>query len=1157
MIFRLAFRRLFQFSFIKPRRPASRQVRNFTKLRMSVLEDRTVPTAAYALSGTNLLSFDTATPTTTTSIAITGVPAFETLVGIDVRPQNGYLYGLGVDHLANTSTLYAISARTGVAGVVGTASQIAFVDAVGAPVDLPDPATAGYGFDFNPSADRVRVVTSTGLNFRVDPNTGRPADGNLNLMVAPPETNPDGPVSGVSGVDGTAYTNNIANNGSITTQYTISSATRQIFVQNPPNSGAQTLPQNVTLNGNPLNFTAVNGFDIPVGVNAAASNAAVTSGSAFAVLNVGGVTSLYSINLVNGQATVVGNVGDGATAVQGFTVFETPAVGTRQIVALSADGLNLQRFRSDTPTTVTPVAIDTTALAVGEQMVGIDFRPRTGQLIGLAINATTNAGSVYIVDPQTGALTRIGAAGAITYVDASGTTVDLPLPSAGYGFDFNPTVDRIRITTETGLNFRINPVDGTPVDGNLALTPNPAGVNPDGPVRGLPAGSTGVGATAYTNSFGQAAGVTTQYTLDAGSNSLFIQNPPNDGTQTNQIPIRVNGSPLDFVAINGFDIPSEVTVTTGNSPVVSGYAFAVLTVGTSTQLYVINLVNGNATAIGNVNVGATGLAGLALGDAPPVPTPTVTLTSTNVTLNENSVSNSTTITLTRSGPTTLPLEVQLSQSLNGASASDFTLVAGSGATFDPVRRVVTFGVGSANASLTFTAVNDIQAEGVEQVTFTVVDTPDYNLGTTVQQVVTINFNDTVVTNRNQSGEGSVRQAIANANAIPGPNTITFEGSIFTDATPDFIILTYLRVTETGSANALTITGPNAAPLFFSGNLTSRPLFVEANAFLNLSNVSIIRGNVVGVSSGAGLYNAGTTNLSQVTFNNNFAPGLGGAIYNSGTLSLDRVTISGNRANRLGGGIYTAGTLTVTRSTIANNRSNFDGGSTSSDRGGGLATTTAASTTLNSTIVARNFFGTDFTTADDIVGSIDTGSRNNLIGTGGAGGLTNGTNENLVGIVNPLLAPLADYGGLQFTHALLPGSPALNSGATTNTGTDQRGSNVFNRPDIGAFESQGFTLAIVAGDNQSSPINAQYASNLVVSVTANDSTEPVNGGQVSFTRPATGASLTYRVNPIRPTIVGGRAQIFANANGTAGAFDVIASVVGGNSVTFDLTNTASS
>src|SRR5262245_50552659 len=139
--------------------------------RLVALEPRDVPAAAFALAGSTLLAFDTSTPTVTKTIAVTGVNAGETLVGIDFRPQNGVLYGLGVDAAANTGTLYAISVRTGFAAAVGSPGSVQLTTDGVTKVDLPDPAVLGYGFDFNPAADRIRVVAGA-LNFRIDPNTG-------------------------------------------------------------------------------------------------------------------------------------------------------------------------------------------------------------------------------------------------------------------------------------------------------------------------------------------------------------------------------------------------------------------------------------------------------------------------------------------------------------------------------------------------------------------------------------------------------------------------------------------------------------------------------------------------------------------------------------------------------------------------------------------------------------------------------------------------------------------------------------------------------------------------------------------------------------------------------------------------------------------------
>ena len=94
------------------------------RLAVEALEDRLTPAVAFALSGAapgvgNLLAFDTASPAVVKEVTITGVNPAETLVGIDFRPQNGLLYGLGVNATLDTATLYVISTRTGQAAIVG------------------------------------------------------------------------------------------------------------------------------------------------------------------------------------------------------------------------------------------------------------------------------------------------------------------------------------------------------------------------------------------------------------------------------------------------------------------------------------------------------------------------------------------------------------------------------------------------------------------------------------------------------------------------------------------------------------------------------------------------------------------------------------------------------------------------------------------------------------------------------------------------------------------------------------------------------------------------------------------------------------------------------------------------------------------------------
>jgi hypothetical protein len=233
---------------------------------------------------------------------------------------------------------------------------------------------------------------------------------------------------------------------------------------------------------------------------------------------------------------------------------------------------------------------------------------------------------------------------------------------------------------------------------------------------------------------------------------------------------------------------------------------------------------------------------------------------------------------------------------------------------------------------------------------------------------------------------------------------------------------------------------------------------------------------------------------------------------------------------------------------------------SATKGGGLyniAVEEEIPTRLTDTIVARN---TDGSRQSDIAVKTTVAGSYNLVGTVGTGGLTNGVDGNIVGVTNPGLASLGNYGGLTQTIALLPGSPAIDAG-TSGSGipsTDQRGKPRVGAVDIGAFESQGFTLTPVAGSTpQKTPVNTAFANPLAVVVTAKNPVEPVVGGTVTFTAPATGAST--RLSSPNPVTIGsnGQASVSAVVNATAGSYTVTASTAGAASIAFDLTNTAAS
>ena len=167
------------------------------------------------------------------------------------------------------------------------------------------------------------------------------------------------------------------------------------------------------------------------------------------------------------------------------------------------------------------------------------------------------------------------------------------------------------------------------------------------------------------------------------------------------------------------------------------------------------------------------------------------------------------------------------------------------------------------------------------------------------------------------------------------------------------------------------------------------------------------------------------NITNCTISGNYGAQAGGIFNDQSTLSITNSSVSGNSVIVNGGGIYNNfGTLTVTNSTVTGNRADSNGDNFGD--GGGIFAPSAE--TLNNTIVVGNFLGTGIT-PDDISGTIET-AKYDLIGdAASSGGITNGTDGNIVGVaVNLVLnTTLAKNGGPTQAHALLPGSPALNAG----------------------------------------------------------------------------------------------------------------------------------
>jgi hypothetical protein len=220
-------------------------------------------------------------------------------------------------------------------------------------------------------------------------------------------------------------------------------------------------------------------------------------------------------------------------------------------------------------------AVNITGLVAGERILAIDFRPLTGVLYGVS-----SMSQLYTIDLMSRVATKVG----------------LPITPAingeFVGFDFNPTVDRIRLVTNTGQNLRINPTPNAMtgvitviVDG--AITPASADVT----------------AVAYTNSF-VGATTTTLYDIDVATDQLFIQMPPNAGKL-----VLVGSLGVQAVGEAGFDISPDNSVAIA---ALFGRGLEAgqdeMSNGNKYRFYYINLSTGAATNAGKTDREIIGLA---------------------------------------------------------------------------------------------------------------------------------------------------------------------------------------------------------------------------------------------------------------------------------------------------------------------------------------------------------------------------------------------------------------------------------------------------------------------------------------------------------------------------------------------------------------------
>ncbi|HKQ99611.1 MAG TPA: Calx-beta domain-containing protein, partial [Pyrinomonadaceae bacterium] len=417
----------------------------------------------------------------------------------------------------------------------------------------------------------------------------------------------------------------------------------------------------------------------------------------------------------------------------------------------------------------------------------------------------------------------------------------------------------------------------------------------------------------------------------------------------------------------------------------------------------------------------------------------------------------------------------------------------------------------------------------------------------------------VVTSINDNGQGSLRQAISDA--CPG-GTISFDPAVFNPAGGPYTIT--LTSAELLLNKNLTINGPGAKTLTVkrdSGAATDFRIFnVTATGVVNISGLTISGGKASGTTSideqggailnqssatvnvtdstlsgnyaeegGGGIYNKsnGTITVINSVLNGNATNG-GGAIYNlgSGSVNVTNSTISGNSSNGFGSGIFnqSTGTVTVTNATISGN---------SAAQGGGIRNQSTGLMQIKNSIIALNTAATD----PDLQGTI-TSQGYNIVGSTGSATITPQPGDQFgVTAAQLRLGPLANNGGPTQTHALLPGSTALDAGNNafvTNPPfsgppfTDQR-STGFSRivdsadadatatVDIGAFEAQVSVQDITdKATNEDTPLSFTFnvgEAGQITSVTAtsgNSTLVPNNPANLNVS--GSGSTRTLDITP---------------------------------------------
>lgn len=328
----------------------------------------------------------------------------------------------------------------------------------------------------------------------------------------------------------------------------------------------------------------------------------------------------------------------------------------------------------------------------------------------------------------------------------------------------------------------------------------------------------------------------------------------------------------------------------------------------------------------------------------------------------------------------------------------------------------------------------------------------------------------VVTNASDSGSGSLREAVF----LPFASTVTFDPGFFDGEVGDEIILASDILLD----ESVVIDGGGIAEgVILSGGGTTRHFSVDSTGDLTLRNLTLTNGNGTGLVNGEDLrggaiYNLGKLTLEACTLFDNSAPADGGAIFNKDSNGIDlfNCTIDGNSCGGEGGAIYTLrADSTLIACTITNNQCG------SSRRGGGILIRSGSTTRLSNCLIEDNIPGTGGGPNILTENSSDLLVFGALLMDDYAGSTVSPSGIIILGEGN--LLPLGYLGGPTPVRLPLPGSDALDAGAGTGTGVDQRGVVRGTPFDIGAVEFEDSELTALwetDDDNDGRPFGVEIA-----------------------------------------------------------------------------------